>query len=191
MHHRVVRVGAVDGGQNRQRHRARPSAERSVQATSNRLPRCNVRTRHRPSPVLPLRRVEVPRGGVAVPEGNPRRAVAAVDESNAARPDDQDGPEKEPALHQRRRRLRASVTRRLRRVVHHRGGGFDVLPHLQPEELRRDQLGALLAADLPGALRYQAFVRAVQGRAATERAERRSTLAAIKPTDGGIARVEF
>ena len=82
------------------------AAEGGGRAASDRLPRRHDGPRYRPTPLLPLRRLQVPGHRVAVPEGSTQRAVAPVDQSDAAQADRNQDAGGTPGNHLPRRRLR-------------------------------------------------------------------------------------
>ena len=58
-----------------------PSAARGRRGSPGRVPQRDDGQGHRPSPLLSLRGVQVPRGGVSLPQGGAERTVAALHES--------------------------------------------------------------------------------------------------------------
>ena len=98
------------------------------------LPRRHVWKGHRQTPVLPVRRFQVPRSRFSFPAEGAERALEVVDVADSPRSDEQVEPEQVPQLHIGRRRIRSCSRRRLRGIVHNCRRKHAVLPHLQQEE---------------------------------------------------------
>ena len=95
-------------------------AETGLHPAPTRLPGRHVRQRHRSSLVLPLRRFQISRSRLTLPQGGAQRAVETVDVADAARTDVETRSGQTSRLHLGRRRFRARRRRRLRRLLHHR-----------------------------------------------------------------------